>query len=432
MAGLKVRPTFWVVLLLAAGSYAAAMATSRDSDANLIFFRLSYFFLGWIVISWGWALMSVRGLRVKRYARYLRQQVGQVFEERFEIDNPSRWTRLWVEVRDEGTLLSGRSSKVLSIIGPFQQRSYITRRLLLQRGEFMLGPTRLISGDPFGLFQASHLVADERLLLVLPYWVRLEHWVEPPGMLVGGRARRIRSLEVSSQAAGVREYQAGDPLSRIDWKTTARKERLMVKEFEQDPQADVWIFLDAERNVHVREPGRVEDEEGLSWLWVRSDLKLPAHTFEYAISGAASAADYYIRQGRTVGLVCAGQRNLVLPAERGERQLNKILEALALLRCDGNLSVLGMIQAEGHLQRGSTAVVATASTQDSVDLAAELLLQRDIRPVMLLVNAQSFHGAPGTLALAARLRAKRIAVAVIEKDRPLADELLSAFDLRGM
>jgi uncharacterized protein (DUF58 family) len=424
----KVRPTFWVGLLLIVGSYLAAMTTNRG--ANLLFFRLSYFFLGWILISWGWALISVRGLRVKRYVRYLRQQVGQIFEERFEVENSSRWTRLWVEVRDEGNLLSGRSSKVLSIIGPFQQRSYISRRLLLQRGEFMLGPTRLISGDPFGLFQASRLVLDERMLLVLPYWVRLERWVEPPGMLAGGRARRIRSLEVSSQAAGVREYMAGDPLSRIHWKTTARKERLMVKEFEQDPQADVWIFLDADRSVHVQESGGAEEKEAdLSWMWMRRyDLKLPAHTFEYAISAVASAADYYLRQGRTVGLVCAGQTNLVLSAERGERQLNKILEALALIRCDGNLSVLGMIQAQGHLQRGSTAVVATASTQDGVALAAELLMQRDIRPVMVLVDTQSFHGPAGTQALAARLRAKQTSVAVLGKDRPLADELLSALE----
>ncbi len=429
MSGLKVRPVFWAILLLAAGSLAVGQATG-----DILFDRLMYFFLGWILVSWVWALLAVRWLSVRREARYYRQQVGQVFEERIEVQNLSRWGRLWVEVRDEGDILSGRSSKVLSMIGALQQRSYITRRLLLRRGEFTLGPTRLVSGDPFGLFQVSRLVRNERQLLVLPYWVNLERWVEPPGMLAGGRAQRLRSLEVSSQAAGVREYMPGDPLSRIHWKTTARRERLMVKEFEQDPLSDVWIFLDADRQAHVQDDGDLkEEEEAVSWLWVRRhDIKLPPNTFEYAVSAVASAADYYIRQGRTVGLVCAGQHNLVLAAERGERQLNKILEALALLRCDGSLSVLGLIQAQGHLQRGSTAVIATASHRESVDLAAEVLMQRDVRPVVLLVNAQTFHGSPGTLALAERLRSRQVSVAVIEKDRSLAEELLSALELRRL
>ena len=59
---------------------------------------------------------------------------------------------------------------------------------------------------------------------------------------------------VAKLPGGVREYVDGDPLNRIHWMSTARRDRLMVKEFELDPQSDVWIFLDAEREVQSTLP----------------------------------------------------------------------------------------------------------------------------------------------------------------------------------
>jgi uncharacterized protein (DUF58 family) len=102
----------------------------------------------------------------------------------------------------------------------------------------------------------------------------------------------------------------------------------MVKEFEQDPQADVWIFLDADYNVHLSS-GQEEAIPRVDqfWLWKNeSPFKMPADTFEYAISAAGSIASYYLRQGRAVGVVCASEVTMILPPERGERQLNKILK----------------------------------------------------------------------------------------------------------
>ena len=61
-----------------------------------------------------------------------------------------------------------------------------------------------------------------------------------------------RNTEVSPYAISVRDYYPGDPLRRIDWKTTARLDKLMVKEFEEDPQATVWILLDGDENNYIQ------------------------------------------------------------------------------------------------------------------------------------------------------------------------------------
>lgn len=391
------RRPFWGVLFLLILNGAVAYFTPLVSGVPtpIFFTRLVYLCLLLIVFGWLWAYYSVRGFHIQREARVLRQQVGQVFEERFKVLNRSPFLRLWLEVRDESQLPGNSGSRVLSLIGPRQQRSYIAYTMLNRRGSFDLGPTRLISGDPFGLFQNVKVLETTGNLVVLPYIVELTRFPSMPGMFPGGRAIRRKAAEVTPHAAGVRDYAPGDALRRIHWPTSARRERLMTKEFDQDPQADVWIFLDAYAPVHYREV----KEETVSgnrpdqlWLWQnQTEVKLPADTFEYAVSAAGSIANYYIKEGRTVGFACASDVLTVISPERGERQLNKILETLTFLNSDGDLPLVGLIEAQApSLPRASTVVLVSSATQDTVDLAVDYMNMRNLRPIMVHIDPNSF------------------------------------------
>ncbi len=139
-----------------------------------------------------------------------------------------------------------------------------------------------------------------------------------------------------------------------------RADRLMVKEFDQDPQADVWVVLDAEKSAHIRlaqesAPPKVDQ----LWLWRqdKSKISLPPDTFEYAVSAAASVSGYFLRQGQSVALTGAGQCLVTLAAERGERQLGKILETLALLKSDGIYPCWRWSAQLNLIPRGSTVVL---------------------------------------------------------------------------
>jgi uncharacterized protein (DUF58 family) len=68
--------------------------------------------------------------------------------------------------------------------------------------------------------------------------------------VTGGDALRRRTHYITTNASGVRDYAPGDPFNRIHWKSTARKDRLIVKEFELDPLADVWLILDLWSGAH--------------------------------------------------------------------------------------------------------------------------------------------------------------------------------------
>jgi len=380
-----------VVLVLFIFSLVATIATS-----GLLYFRLLYMWGILFVGSALWSAFSLRGLELRRSARSLRAQVGQVFEERYEIRNLSRLPHLWLEVTDESTLLGSRGSQVLTLIDSRLGRSYLARTRLRKRGVFALGPTRLSSGDLFGLFPVKRSFPAQMTLIVHPKLVEVPSFPNPPGLLSGGDALRRRTPHVTPNAAGVRDYAPGDPLNRIHWASTARRDRFMVKEFELDPLADVWIFYDASQEVQANLPEpEVGDEK--SDFWLRDvDVPMLPSTEEYGVSIAASLARYFLQADRAVGLVAVGQDLVSLAPDRGLRQLGKILDALAMLRAEGNLPLQGLLEVQApHLTQGASAIMVTASTNSELAIIADNLSRQGIRPVAVLIDPASF-GAEGS------------------------------------
>lgn len=368
------------------------------------YYRLVYFWILLFVGSWALSRISLRGITLTRTARATRSHVGQIFEERFEVHNTNRLPRFWIEVRDDTDLPGSRGSQVLSMLRGREVRTYTVRTRLTERGVYPLGPTTLASGDLFGLFPVSRQYPSQESLLVYPMILDVQAFPSPAGWLSGGEALRRRTHQITANAAGVRDYAPGDPLNRIHWLSTARRNSLIVKEFELDPMSEVWIFVDASRNVHHElpsEPIQFDPRE----MW-RPNLRipLPPSTEEYAVATAASLARYYLQRGRVIGLVSAGHMYSVIPAEKGGRQLGKVLEALALLRAEGKLPLQGLVEAQiKNLPRGSTVVMITPATGDGVSLSVELLSRRGMRPIVVLLNAETFGGSSGTMRVAKQL-----------------------------
>ncbi|MEK7323662.1 MAG: DUF58 domain-containing protein [Chloroflexota bacterium] len=370
-----------------------------------VYSRLSYLWLFLLAGNWAWAAIGVRGIKVQRTARTLRAEVGHVFEEQFVIDNTLPVPRLWLEVRDESPLPDSQGSRVITLLPGRQARSYRAMTRLTRRGVFPLGPTVIASGDPFGLFPVSRRLPTHSSLLVYPMIVHLPSFPSPAGLLPGGEALRRRTHQITPNASGVRDYAPGDPLNRIHWVSTARRRRLMVKEFELDPMAQVWIFVDAAQAAQaaIAEPAKEIDPKDF-WR-APATASLRPSTEEYTASIAASLARHFLRRGRAVGFVSSGATHDILPAETGGRQLGKILEALALFRAEGDLPILALITAQAkHLPRGSTIVVITPSVEQEVEVAIDYVQQRGLRPVAVLLDAASFGGAPGTAELAAAIK----------------------------
>jgi uncharacterized protein (DUF58 family) len=268
--------------------------TGRIVTGLLVYLRLAYLGIFLLIGAAVWTFLSINGIRLRRNTRTLRASVGDVFEEHYEIRKDAWPGCAWLEIINQSNLPKASGSRLFTRIGAHQLRYYSARTLLTRRGAYLLGPTTLTSGDPFGIFAIKKEVIARNTLVILPMTFTIPTFPPPPGLLPGGKAIRQRTLDVTPHAAEVREYVAGDPMKRIHWPSTAHRGQLMVKEFEQDPQADIWLFLDAYRPAHV---AMSESEVSYVYdnLWLRHPkISMPKDTFEYAVSVAASLASFFL------------------------------------------------------------------------------------------------------------------------------------------
>jgi uncharacterized protein (DUF58 family) len=378
----------WFLIVMAAVGIVLWAATG-----NALFLRLAYLATAVLAAAGLLSIFLKRGIEFKRNTRHMRGSVGDIFEERFEVGINSLVGCPWLEVVNQSTLPGATGSKLLTNIKRQEKRLFIGRTALTRRGAFPLGPTVISAGDPFGLFPIEMQVPANQTLIVLPMTYPLENFPPPPGLLPGGKTIRVKTQDVTPHAAGVREYSPGDPMKRIHWRSTARRNQIMVKEFEQDPQAEIWVFIDGKRDLHVQkaEENSTKVEERL--FKGRSEVKLPCDTFEYALSTAGSLAKYYLHNRKSVGLVCSSARTTILASERGERQLGKILETLAFLQPDGAIPLQSVVSLQAKLlPLGSGVILITPSTSPGMLVAVEDLQHRNLRPIIIFIKADTFGG----------------------------------------
>ena len=304
----------WVVLALGLICMVAALVTGRD-----LYYHLTYLLIITLLLSLLWAWSAMRGLHLSRYTRASHAQVGRPLEERFSLRNTSWLPKLWVIIRDGSDLPNHHASRVIYNLRPRREYSWMIRTLCERRGRFRLGPVVISSSDPLGLFEFRRELSQTSSVVVYPATVPVRSFPHPVGALPGGDALRRRTHHVTTNAAGVREYAPGDSFNRIHWPSTARKGQLIVKEFELDPMSDVWILLDMEWSVHFE--ARIDKAEWVvrqrePW-WRHVDrFQLEPSTEEYAVTAAASVAEFFVRRGRPVPCRCRARS----PARRSGRR----------------------------------------------------------------------------------------------------------------
>ncbi len=361
-------------------------------SGRAFFFNLTYVCFGLLLVSFLWSRTALRGVSVTRRPGGTRSQVGRAFEEAITLVNRSRIPKLWVELRDESELPDHRASVVMVGIGGGRERSQLVRSYCTLRGRFRLGPARLYAGDPFGLFPVSRQIPQIHQLVVLPLVTPLPSFPLPSGRLPGGVAVTEPTHQITPNAAGVREYLPGDGFNRIHWMSTARRRRLIVKEFELDPLGDVWVVLDTNRAAQWVLPREERITRESPFLPRR--ITLPPSTIEYGVACAASLIHHFLRQDRSVGFLAYDRVRHSIQPDRGAPQLIRALETLAVLDGAGETAVEDVLRIEDtHLTRGAMILVVTASTSPKLVAALRGLRMRSLTPVVVLMASGSF-GAP--------------------------------------
>ncbi len=413
------RNTVYILLIL---SLLAGLLTGRA-----FFFNLAYLFGELLLVSFIWAWLSVRWVTISRRTRARRAQVGRKLDEAFVVRNHSWLPKLWLEVQDHSTLPGHRASHIVPALGSRGSHRWYVETLCLVRGEFRLGPLTLVSGDPFGLFVLPRRLEPTTKVTVYPATVPVNQFHLPSGILYGGEAQRRRAQYTTTNVSGVRDYVPGDSFNRIHWQSTARRDRLMVKEFEIDPIADIWLFLDLSPDSLVEEYSVRRTEA--SGTVIPAGPGIPPSTEEYGVVIAASLTQYFIEQERALGFMTYTDKRVVYQPERGARHMMRILQVLATARSISGYSLAQTLALETpYLTRGTTVIIVTSSLDPAWITQAQLLVNRHVQVMCVLVDPQSFGGITSPETIRTMLRLAKIPTITLRKN----DDLTAALAQRPL
>ncbi|GCE11837.1 DUF58 domain-containing protein [Tengunoibacter tsumagoiensis] len=380
------------------------------SSAWKVLYILTYVLLILFVLSWLWAQYSLRKMVFQRTFNGERVQVGEVFDERLTLDNLSRLPKLWVQIADGSTLPGHRAGYVASM-GGRKRAMWRARSTCRQRGRFQMGPVIATSGDPFGLFRKHRFLAPAGDLLVLPRVHPITDFALFTGGLPGRGRSAQRALQTTTNATTIRDYVNGDALSRIHWRSSAHYNKLMVKEFDLDPAVDAWLFLDLQGEVQV---GEGEDS-----------------TEEYAVTIAATIANYLLRHDLSLGMIVNGEKREILALDRGDRQIERMLELLAVVTAGQGPALKEALAVDAlHFRRNTVAIVITASQTSDWHESIRHLQRRGVQVAVVGLDAASFEGESSDEDTLALLEGAGIPVMRIHCNDPIAQILESGSDTR--
>lgn len=228
-------------------------------------------------------------LQVTRQVSVEKVSFGKPVKVHLEITNQGAFhEELYLQdiITPELLVDEGQADRVLSLSpGECVELSY---RVTGRRGRYQFRGLKVIARDHSGLFQKVELVNAEARLVVFPDVTKFKRVAIRP-LQTHGFAGPIPARKPGSGTDfyGVREYQLGDPLRKINWRVSARHERsFYTNEFEQEGIADVGLILDA------RDQSDIRNDRG--------------SLFEYGVQATASLADTFLNDGHRVALLVYG------------------------------------------------------------------------------------------------------------------------------
>jgi uncharacterized protein (DUF58 family) len=186
------------------------------------------------------------------------------------------------------------------------------------RGEYPLGPLSVVVKDRLGFNALERIVPDSvtDILIYPPYEdiKRIEILGSKRSLLLNYGIQRSKQKGLGSEFYGMRKYVFGDQFRLIDWKASARTQKLIVKEFESERDITVMILVDSSETMAG---GAIENTK-----------------FEYAIRACMLLTRVALTRRDNVGVFTFSDKknfNFLKPGG-GEDQFYQVLDFVAKVK----------------------------------------------------------------------------------------------------
>ncbi len=295
---------------------------------------------------------------------------GETAEITLTVRNDASVRRLFIEAHDglPDRALENRASRMLPVIpaGATRRVNYSFETTL--RGVYHLGPLRLEATDTLGISEYSRAFDNYADIVVYPTPVSLPNlWPR------GGASNRAKTPRRALKGDGldyygVREYTPGDDVRRMDWKSTARSDALMVREYHREVSLYAVGVLDLYAGAHAGEGEFSTLEQG---------IVLAASVMQQALNTAAPSA-----------WIAVGREDYTVSEPAFGSQTNRLMEALAraeLTNADNWPNAV--VQRLSIVPRGASVCVFSPRTDDVAAQLAQHLKVRELSVAWFLLDA---------------------------------------------
>ena len=351
-----------------------------------------------VLLAWLWTALANRPLDLRRSLPAGERYEGDDVEVRVELAAegrlvPARWTLLE---------RIGKLGERETAVGGDGRASYVLERL--PRGRYAFERSVAVIEDPFGLERIERPLAAPGALLVYPRLVELDRLFSESGTRAHDGRRLLLRRPSGFDLHSVREYEHGDSLRKVHWRTTARRAQLMVKELEDSPRDEVAVVLDAD-------PAAVVGE-----------------SFDVQVRAAGALLLAHVRRGRRALFVVNSGRQEQQRVRSAEGDWRVALDLLAAVEpIPGPPLAALLAEDRSAAGRAHELTVVTGSLPPRL---VERLVERSLGSgsvSLVLVDTASFAGAPARQhAELLRLQAAGVAAVVVRRGDDLAERLAGA------
>jgi uncharacterized protein (DUF58 family) len=347
-----------------------------------------------VVLAWLWVRLARAPMRLHRELSSEERYEGDDVDIELRLEHESQVPPASLVVVEEISGLGERRTPLEAKRG-----RYTLARL--PRGRYGFLDARAVVEDAFGLQREEVPLLAPSTLLVYPRLVELDRLFSEGGTYAHDGRRVLLRRPSGFDLHSVRDYERGESLRKVHWRSTAKRGELMVKELEDAPRDEVAILLDASRETVV------------------------GGSFDVQVRAAGSLLRAQARRGRRALLVVNGAVRATQRVHSYESDWKAAYDLLAAAAPDGRTPVAALLNDEGgSLARALELTVVTASLAPRL---VDRLLQRSLsqrRASLVFVDATSFNGVtPAPQPALLRLQAAGVPVAVLRRGDDLAAKL---------
>ena len=350
---------------------------------------LFYSFLPFALYALGIAVYSLNGFSIERQ---LSKREFHAYEDiivKVNVKRNSAFPLLFLIAEDclneqLASSVINKKNKILLFPGFKKELSFQYVIENVPRGEHLFNNIRIYTSDIFGLIEKEKGLQREEKILVYPYYKEISYSSLTNQMEQGNMTSTNELLQKdTTMAVGIREYQHGDRFSWINWKASAKRNEMMIKEFEQKTNQDAFIIMDSSPNPN----------------------------FEQLVSLTASLGRAILVNGSRLGFLNFAQERTVLPFQSGEACQRILFYHLARSKDVCKTSFAQLLQSESFLsQYNATFMLVTSNLNANLIEKAGIFTSRKCNVIIFLVkgNEDALNASEISLKNLAQVRGIRV------------------------